>query len=94
MKCVIKVNWCLALQQSLIRRRRSHLAPLDAEATQETARLQYSTMDINFRVKVLQIMCMLFLETKTVKTFLEESSMEMTRIRKIKIEHQKARKIW
>ncbi len=32
-----------------------HLAPLDADATQETARLQYSTMDINLRVKVLQI---------------------------------------
>jgi hypothetical protein len=70
----------------------THLAPLNAEATQETARLQYKTMDINLRTLALQTICMLFLETKAVKNFLEECSNEMTRFRKIKIEHQRARK--
>ena len=70
----------------------THLAPLDAEATQETVRLQYSTLDINLRAQALQIICMLFMETKAVKIFLEENSNEMTRLRKIKIEHQRARK--
>ncbi|KIW63077.1 hypothetical protein PV04_09955 [Phialophora macrospora] len=70
----------------------SHLAPLDAEPTINTARIQYSTMDINLRAEALQIICQLFLETKTVKNFLEEMSNTMTHYRKIKIEHQRARK--
>jgi DDT domain/ATP-utilising chromatin assembly and remodelling N-terminal/WSTF, HB1, Itc1p, MBD9 motif 1 len=70
----------------------THLAPLDAEPTQQTAWLQYSTMDINMRVKALQIICMLTLETKAIKAFLEESSAQMTELRKTKIEHQRARK--
>ena len=70
----------------------THLAPLNAEPDQETARLQYKTMDINLRTLALQTVCMLFLETKAVKTFLEECSNEMTKFRKIKIEHQRARK--
>lgn len=69
-----------------------HLAPLDADPTIETARIQYSTMDINLRAEALQIICQLFLETKTVKTFLEEMSNTMTQYRKVKIEHQRARK--
>ena len=70
----------------------THLAPLDTEPTQKTAWMQYSTMDINMRVKALQIICMLTLETKAIKTFLEESSAQMTELRKAKIEHQRARK--
>ena len=70
----------------------THLAPLNAEPTIETARLQYTTMDINLRTQTLQIILMLFLETKAVKIFLEENSNEMTKFRKIKIEHQRARK--
>jgi ATP-utilising chromatin assembly and remodelling N-terminal/DDT domain/WSTF, HB1, Itc1p, MBD9 motif 1 len=70
----------------------TYLAPLDAEPTQQTAWLQYSTMDINMRVKALQIVCMLTLETKAIKAFLEESSAQMTELRKTKIEHQRARK--
>ncbi|KIW41418.1 hypothetical protein, variant [Exophiala oligosperma] len=70
----------------------AHLAPLDAEPTIETARIQYSTMDINLRAEALQIICQLFLETKTVKDFLEDMSNTMTQYRKAKIEHQRARK--
>lgn len=69
-----------------------HLAPLDKEPNQQTAWMQYSTLDINLRAKALQIICMLTLETKAVKAFLEESSAQMTELRKIKIEHQRARK--
>lgn len=69
-----------------------HLAPLDAEPTQETVRLQYATMDISMRVKALQIICMLTLETKAIKNYLEECSNQMTEFRKEKIEHQRARK--
>lgn len=69
-----------------------HLVPLDAELTQETVRTQYSTMDINYRTEALHIICMLFMETKAVKAFLDECSNIMTQHRKIKIEHQRARK--
>lgn len=70
----------------------SHLAPLDAEPSQQTAWKQYSTMNINMRVKALQIICMLTLETKAIRAFLEDSSAQMTELRKTKIEHQRARK--
>ena len=70
----------------------SHLAPLDADAVIDTARISYSTMDINLRAEALQLICQLLLETKTVKDFLEEMSNTMTQYRKIKIEHQRARK--
>jgi ATP-utilising chromatin assembly and remodelling N-terminal/DDT domain/WSTF, HB1, Itc1p, MBD9 motif 1 len=70
----------------------THLAPLDAEPTQQTAWMKYSSMDVNMRVKALQIICMLTLETKAIKAFLEESSAQMTELRKTKIEHQRARK--
>jgi hypothetical protein len=70
----------------------SHLAPLDASPTIDTVRIQYSTMDINLRAQALQIICQLFLETKAVKNFLEEMSNTMTQYRKVKIEHQRARK--
>jgi hypothetical protein len=69
-----------------------HLAPLDADANIQTVRLQYSTMDINLRAEALQILSQLFLETKAVKTFLEEMSNTMTEFRKDKIIHQRERK--
>ncbi|GKZ58713.1 hypothetical protein AnigIFM50267_001583 [Aspergillus niger] len=69
-----------------------HLAPLDAEPTQETAQAQYSTLDVNLRVQALQIICMLSLETKAIRNYLEECSNQMTEFRKEKIEYQKARK--
>lgn len=69
-----------------------HLAPLDEPATQKTAREQYRTLDVNLRVKALQIICMLSLETKAVRNYMEECSVQMTEFRKVKIEHQKARK--
>lgn len=70
----------------------SHLAPLDVEPTQKTAREQYATLDINRRAQVLQMICMLTLESKAVKNYLEECSNQMTEFRKEKIEAQRARK--
>ena len=70
----------------------THLAPLDAEATIQTVRLQYSTMDINLRAEALQIISQLFLETKAVKVFLEDMSNTMTEFRKEKIKWQRERK--
>lgn len=69
-----------------------HLAPLDAEPTQETAQRQYATLDLNHRIEALQIICMLSLETKAIKGYLEECSNQMTEFRKEKIEYQRARK--
>ncbi|KAB8260767.1 ATP-utilizing chromatin assembly and remodelling N-terminal-domain-containing protein [Aspergillus pseudonomiae] len=69
-----------------------HLAPLDAEPTQDTVQHQYATLDINLRAEALQIICMLSLETKAIRNYLEECSNQMTEFRKEKIEYQKARK--
>lgn len=63
-----------------------------AAPTQQTAREQYRTLNINLRVKALQMICMLSLETKAIRNYLEECSNQMTEFRKEKIEHQKARK--
>ncbi|KAL4998597.1 ATP-utilizing chromatin assembly and remodelling N-terminal-domain-containing protein [Aspergillus recurvatus] len=68
------------------------LAPLDQEPTQDTARAQYAFLDVNLRIRALQIICMLSLETKAIRNYLEECSNQMTEFRKEKIEYQKARK--
>ncbi|KAL3467753.1 ATP-utilizing chromatin assembly and remodelling N-terminal-domain-containing protein [Aspergillus heterothallicus] len=68
------------------------LAPLDQEPSQGTAQKQYSTLDVNLRIRALQIICMLSLETKAIRNYLEECSNQMTEFRKEKIEYQKARK--
>lgn len=70
----------------------AHLAPLDAQPTQETARLQYATLDLNMRIEALQIICRLSLETRAIKNYLEECSNQMTEFRKEKIEYQRSRK--
>ncbi|KAL2864475.1 DDT domain protein [Aspergillus lucknowensis] len=70
-----------------------YLAPLDREPSQETAQAQYATLDINLRIQALQIICVLSLETKAIRNYLEECSNQMTEFRKEKIEYQKARKV-
>lgn len=69
-----------------------HLAPLDAEPTVETARRQYATLSPNLRIQALHVICLLSLETKAIRTYLEECSNQMTEFRKEKIEYQRARK--
>lgn len=68
------------------------LAPLDQEPTPETAIHNYSCLDINLRVKILQILCMLSLETKAIRLYMEDCNNQMTEYRKEKIELQRARK--
>jgi hypothetical protein len=69
------------------------LAPVDADPTIETARLRYAGLDVNMRIKILQIICMLTTETKAIRGFMEECSEQMTSFRKEKIKWQRDRKI-
>lgn len=69
------------------------LAPLDKEPTEETARVQYGSLDINLRVKIIQILCMLTVGTKAIRAYMEDCSNQMTEFRKQKIDQQRARKI-
>jgi hypothetical protein len=69
-----------------------HLAPLDQEPTSATAKQQYTIMDINLRVKALQIVCMLTAETRAIRGYMEECSEQMTAFRKQKIQYQRDRK--
>lgn len=69
------------------------LAPVDLDATQETARFQYANMDINLRTSALQIITMLSVATPAIKEFLDACSEDMTDVRKRKIEHQRSKKL-
>ena len=69
------------------------LAPLDQNATDETVISQYANLDVNLRVKILQVLCMLSLETKAIRGYMEDCAIQMTEFRKEKIEYQRARKM-
>ena len=68
------------------------LAPLDMRPTQETARLRYATLDINARASILQILCTLAVDLKSIRHYIEQNNELMTEVRKEKIEWQRARK--
>ena len=68
------------------------LAPLDMDPTEETAILQYAHLNVNLRVKILQILCMLSLETPAIRNYMEECTLQMTQFRKERIDHQRIRK--
>lgn len=68
------------------------LAPLDEDATSQTAFSQYQSLDINFRVKILQILCLKSVETKAIRQYMEDCSLQMTETRKEKNEVQRNRK--
>ena len=68
-----------------------HLAPLERDPSPETALAQYRTLDINHRVRILQIICMKALETKAIKQYMEDCSLQMTDHRK---ERNEARRNW
>lgn len=61
-----------------------HLAPLDMDPTPETAASQYYTLDVNLRIKTVQILCMKSLETKAIRQYMEDCSLQMTETRKEK----------
>lgn len=68
------------------------LVPPDVEPTQETVRQHYDALDVNYRVQILQIICILTAETKAIRGYMEDCSETMTSYRKEKIEWQRQRK--
>ena len=70
----------------------SKLVPLDEDPSPESVRINYIRLDINLRISALQLITLLCVSTKTVRGYLEEMSDEQTKIRKEKLEHQKAKK--
>jgi hypothetical protein len=68
------------------------LVPAEMVPSPENVQQQYAELDINHRVKALQIICMLTMETKAVRGYMEDCSETMTKYRKDKIEWQRQRK--
>ncbi|KAI1005140.1 hypothetical protein K3495_g3079 [Podosphaera aphanis] len=68
------------------------LAPANLEPTADTARQQYNRLNVNLRIQVLQILCMLAIDTKAIRTYMEECNEQMTILRKEKIQWQRDRK--
>lgn len=71
----------------------AHLVPPEEEEpTQETVRQAYGDLDLNLRIRALQIICMLTNETKAIRNYMDECAETMTGYRKEKIEWQRNRK--
>lgn len=70
-----------------------YLTPPGETPTFETVRARYSSMDCNLKAMVIHLLSNLTYETRTVRDYMDECSEEMTRHRKEKIEHQRARKL-
>ncbi|KAH8165992.1 hypothetical protein CIB48_g2240 [Xylaria polymorpha] len=70
----------------------AELVPPDEEPSRESVRDQYSSLDFNLRISTLQIICMLTMETKALRGYMEECATTMTVYRKEKIELQRNRK--
>jgi len=68
------------------------LVPPNIDPSQQTVVEQYAAMDVNFRVQIIQLLCMLTMETKAVRGYMEDCSEQMTSYRKGKIEWQRQRK--
>jgi hypothetical protein len=68
------------------------LVPADEEPSQELVYDRYSALDFNLRISALQIICMLTMETKAVRGYMEDCAETMTGYRKEKIEWQRNRK--
>ncbi|UKZ96725.1 uncharacterized protein TrAFT101_011502 [Trichoderma asperellum] len=68
------------------------LVPAEMVPSLENVKKQYTELDINYRIKALQIICMLTMETKAVRGYMEDCSETMTKYRKDKIEWQRQRK--
>ncbi|CAK7208582.1 hypothetical protein SBRCBS47491_000140 [Sporothrix bragantina] len=67
----------------------AQIVPPDVEATKETVFQHYAALDINYRVQVLQIICMLTMQTKAVRGYMDDCNEQMTKYRKEKIEWQR-----
>ncbi|KAI2638260.1 ATP-utilizing chromatin assembly and remodelling N-terminal-domain-containing protein [Xylaria nigripes] len=70
----------------------AELVPPNEEPSLQLLREQYSTLNLNLRISALQIICMLTMETKAVRGYMEDCAETMTGYRKEKIEWQRNRK--
>jgi hypothetical protein len=70
----------------------SHLVPLGTEPTAETITEQYATLDVNLRLDALAMIVMLAVQTRAIREHLEKMSLEMTDLRKRRIEQQRLKK--
>ena len=68
------------------------LVPADEEPSVESIARRYNDLDVNLRVSALDMALRLTVATETFRDQLVAASLEMTRLRKAKIEHQKKRK--
>jgi hypothetical protein len=68
------------------------LAPMDQDATDDVARFQYNELEPNLRIDALQMIVMLAVGTPAIRGHLETMSLQMTELRKKKIEQQRLRK--
>ena len=70
----------------------SKLAPLDQDAVPETALTQYTLMDINTRVLIVQLLCKHAVGTVAIRDYMEDCTRHMTDLRKEKFDYQRSRK--
>ncbi|KAM3532355.1 hypothetical protein NHJ13051_000341 [Beauveria bassiana] len=68
------------------------IIPVDTDPTQDAARQKYAELNVNTRVQILQILCMLTMETKAVRGYMEDCNDTMTKYRKDRVEWQRQRK--
>ncbi|TWU73315.1 hypothetical protein ED733_004163 [Metarhizium rileyi] len=68
------------------------LVPADADPTQEVVQQSYAELNVNHRVKALEIICLLTMQTKAVRGYMEDCSETMTKYRKDRIEWQRQKK--
>lgn len=68
------------------------IIPVDTDPSQEAARQSYAELDVNTRVQILQILCMLTMETKSVRAYMDDCNETMTKYRKDRVEWQRQRK--
>lgn len=68
------------------------LVPEDTEPTQEAVAINYANLDVNTRVKILQLLCMLTMETKSIRGYMDTCNETMTKYRKERVEWQRQKK--
>lgn len=79
-------------RQSVCEKLLEQIVPPDVEPTPEAIREAYATLDVNFRVQILQLLCLLTMETKAVRGYMDDCNETMTKYRKERVEWQRQRK--
>lgn len=79
-------------RQALCEEFLAEIVPADEEPTPEAIKERYSELDVNIRIRILQLLCLLTMETKTVRGYMEDCNETMTKYRKERVEWQRQRK--